>query len=182
MLFAAFAVAFAVKVPLVPLHTWLPDAHVEAPTGGSVVLAGVTLKMGTYGLLRFALPLFPSATLEAASRCMHGPLGGGDPLRRPAGLGPARPQEAHCLLLHQPPRASWSSVMFALNVEGAGGSVLQMVNHGLSTGALFLLVGMIYERAHKRRPRRTSVAWRARCRGSRSSSWWPPSPPSACRA
>jgi NADH-quinone oxidoreductase subunit M len=147
-LFAAFALAFAIKVPMVPLHTWLPDAHVEAPTAGSVVLAGVLLKMGTYGFVRFALPLFPAATLEwtpwilalAVVGIVYGSL--------------VAMVQADIKKL-----VAYSSVahlgfvmlgMFALNVQGLSGSVLQMVNHGLSTGALFLLVGMLYERRHTR--------------------------------
>jgi NADH-quinone oxidoreductase subunit M len=147
-LFAAFALAFAIKVPLVPFHTWLPDAHVEAPTGGSVLLAAVLLKMGTYGFVRFALPLFPLAAVEFAplmfGLALVGILYGG--------LVAMVQQDVKALV-------AYSSIahlgfvmlgMFALNVEGLEGSVLQMVNHGLSTGALFLLVGMLYERRHTR--------------------------------
>ncbi|TMA35274.1 MAG: NADH-quinone oxidoreductase subunit M [Deltaproteobacteria bacterium] len=147
-LFGAFALAFAIKVPMVPLHTWLPDAHVEAPTAGSVVLAGVLLKMGTYGFLRFALPLFPAAvadwtpTMLALSviGIIYGSL-------------VAMVQEDVKKLVAYSSVAHLGFVMlgmFALNVQGATGSVLQMINHGLSTGALFLLVGMLYERRHTR--------------------------------
>jgi NADH-quinone oxidoreductase subunit M len=148
-LFAAFALAFAIKVPLVPFHTWLPDAHVEAPTGGSVILAAVLLKMGTYGFVRFALPLFPVAAVEFTpllfGMALVGILYGA--------LVAMVQQDMKSLV-------AYSSVallgfvmlgMFALNVEGLEGSVLQMVNHGLSTGALFVLVGMLYERRHTRR-------------------------------
>jgi NADH-quinone oxidoreductase subunit M len=147
-LFAAFALAFAIKVPMVPFHTWLPDAHVEAPTAGSVVLAGVLLKMGTYGFLRFALPLFPEAAVAAAPWML--------------GLALVGIVYGSLVAMVQPDikkLVAYSSVahlgfvmlgMFALNAQGLSGSVLQMVNHGLSTGALFLLVGMLYERRHTR--------------------------------
>jgi NADH-quinone oxidoreductase subunit M len=147
-LFLAFALAFAIKVPLFPFHTWLPDAHVEAPTAGSVVLAAILLKMGTYGFLRFALPLFPDATLTF--------------LPWISGLALVGIVYGAWVAMVQPDLKSlvaYSSVshlgfvvlgIFALNGEGIAGSVLQMVNHGLSTGALFLLVGMIYERRHSR--------------------------------
>ncbi len=147
-LFLAFALAFAIKVPLFPLHTWLPDAHVEAPTAGSVILAGVLLKMGTYGFLRFNLPMFPAVATQAAPwmalLAVIGILYG-------AVVAFAQ-QDVKKLV-------AYSSVshlgfvvlgMFALNPLGLQGSILQMVNHGLSTGALFLIVGMIYERRHTR--------------------------------
>jgi len=147
-LFAAFAAAFCVKVPLVPLHTWLPDAHVEAPTGGSVILAGVTLKMGTYGLLRFCLPLFPDASVR------HAPL-----LLALAVIGILYGALLAWAQKDLKKIIAYSSVshlgfvvlgLFAVQTTAASGAVLQMVNHGLSTGALFLLIGMIYERAHTR--------------------------------
>jgi NADH-quinone oxidoreductase subunit M len=147
-LFAAFFLAFGVKVPIFPLHTWLPDAHVEAPTAGSVILAGVLLKMGTYGFVRFALPLFPVASVDFA----------------PLVFGLALAGILYGALVSMVQKdikklVAYSSVahlgfvmlgMFALNVEGLEGSILQMVNHGVSTGALFMLVGMIYERRHTR--------------------------------
>ena len=147
-LFAAFALAFGIKVPIPPLHTWLPDAHVEAPTGGSVILAGVLLKMGTYGFVRFALPLFPVAAVAwapaiftlAVIAILYGAL-------------VAMVQKDVKKLVAYSSVAHMGFVMmglFAFNVEGVEGSVLQMVNHGLSTGALFLLVGMLYERRHTR--------------------------------
>jgi NADH-quinone oxidoreductase subunit M len=147
-LFAAFALAFGVKVPVPPLHTWLPDAHVEAPTGGSVILAGVLLKMGTYGFVRFALPLFPLAAAEwtpviftlALVGILYGAL-------------VAMVQQDVKKLVAYSSVAHMGFVMlglFAFNVEGLEGSVLQMVNHGVSTGGLFLLVGMLYERRHTR--------------------------------
>jgi NADH-quinone oxidoreductase subunit M len=147
-LFAAFALAFAIKVPMVPLHTWLPDAHVEAPTAGSVVLAAVLLKMGTYGFLRFALPLFPAAA-EAFTPWMVAL----------ALVGIVYGSLVAMVQADVKKLVAYSSVahlgfvmlgMFALNATGLNGSVLQMVNHGLSTGALFLLVGMLYERRHTR--------------------------------
>jgi NADH-quinone oxidoreductase subunit M len=147
-LFAAFALAFGVKVPIVPLHTWLPDAHVEAPTAGSVVLAGVLLKMGTYGFVRFALPLFPVAAEEFAPWIFGLALAG-----ILYGALVAMVQSDVKKLVAYSSVAHLGFVMlgmFALNEEGLEGSILQMVNHGLSTGALFLLVGMIYERRHTR--------------------------------
>ncbi len=149
LLFAAFALAFAVKVPLFPFHTWLPDAHVEAPTAGSVLLAGVLLKLGTYGLVRFAMPLFPSAAADAAPILIAlGVIGVW------YGAWVAYAQTDIKSLV------AYSSVshmgivvigIFALNAQGFAGATLQMINHGLSTGALFMLVGMLYERAHSRR-------------------------------
>jgi NADH-quinone oxidoreductase subunit M len=147
-LFAAFALAFGIKVPIVPFHTWLPDAHVEAPTGGSVILAGVLLKMGAYGFLRFALPLFPDATREfvpwmfglALIGIVYGSL-------------VAMVQRDVKKLVAYSSVAHLGFVMlgiFALNLQGLTGSVLQMVNHGLSTGALFVLVGFLYTRRHTR--------------------------------
>jgi NADH-quinone oxidoreductase subunit M len=147
-LFAAFALAFAIKVPMVPFHTWLPDAHVEAPTAGSVLLAGVLLKMGTYGFVRFALPLFPAAAVELAPILLALAL-----------IGIVYGSLVAMVQSDVKKLVAYSSVahlgfvmlgMFALNTEGLEGSVLQMVNHGLSTGALFLLVGMLYERRHTR--------------------------------
>jgi len=147
-LFLAFAAAFAIKVPMWPLHSWLPDAHVEAPTAGSVILAGVLLKMGTYGFLRFNIPLFPQAAVQLAPwmalLALIGILYG-------AAVSYAQ-QDVKKLV-------AYSSVshlgfvmlgLFALNPQGIQGGILQMINHGLSTGALFLIVGMIYERRHTR--------------------------------
>jgi NADH-quinone oxidoreductase subunit M len=147
-LFAAFALAFGIKVPMVPLHTWLPDAHVEAPTGGSVILAGVLLKMGTYGFVRFALPLFPVASVQLAPWVLALALVG-----ILYGALVAMVQSDVKKLVAYSSVAHLGFVMlgmFAFNVQGLEGSVLQMVNHGLSTGALFLLVGMLYERRHTR--------------------------------
>ena len=147
-LFAAFALAFGIKVPIVPFHTWLPDAHTEAPTAGSVVLAGVLLKMGTYGFVRFALPLFPVATEQAVPLMFALAL-----LGILYGALVAMVQSDIKKLVAYSSVAHLGFVMlgiFALNEEGLEGSILQMVNHGLSTGALFLLVGMVYERRHTR--------------------------------
>jgi NADH-quinone oxidoreductase subunit M len=147
-LFGAFAVAFAIKVPLWPFHTWLPDAHVEAPTAGSVILAGVLLKMGTYGYLRYCLPMFPEAVLAFAPWIL--------------GLSVIGIIYGALVAMVQPDikkLVAYSSVshlgfvmlgIFALNFQGLQGGLIQMINHGLSTGALFLLVGMIYERRHTR--------------------------------
>jgi NADH-quinone oxidoreductase subunit M len=148
-LFLAFGLAFAIKVPLFPLHTWLPDAHVEAPTAGSVILAGVLLKMGTYGLLRFCLPLFPGAALALAPAvsvlAIIGILYG-------ALVAMVQPDLKKLV--------AYSSVshmglvvlgIFTFTTPGLEGALVQMVGHGLSTGALFLLVGMLYDRRHTRR-------------------------------
>jgi NADH-quinone oxidoreductase subunit M len=146
--FLAFAVAFAIKVPLFPFHTWLPDAHVEAPTAGSVILAGVLLKMGTYGLLRFAFPLFPGVAWELAPWL--------------AGLAVIGIIYGALVAMVQPDMkklVAYSSVshlgfvvlgLCAMNVQGVQGSIYQMLNHGVSTGGLFMLVGMLSDRRHTR--------------------------------
>jgi NADH-quinone oxidoreductase subunit M len=147
-LFIAFAAAFAIKVPMWPLHSWLPDAHVEAPTAGSVILAGVLLKMGTYGFLRFNLPLFPQASLQAAPW-----IAGLATIGILYGAAVSYAQKDVKKLVAYSSVSHLGFVMlglFALNSQGIQGSILQMVNHGLSTGALFLVVGMIYERRHTR--------------------------------
>jgi NADH-quinone oxidoreductase subunit M len=147
-LMAAFGLAFAIKVPLWPFHTWLPDAHVQAPTAGSVILAGVLLKMGTYGFLRICIPLFPNATLEyvpyisvlAVIAIIYGAL-------------VSMVQKDIKSLVAFSSVSHMGFVMlgiFALNTQGLQGAVIQMINHGISTGALFLIVGMIYERRHTR--------------------------------
>ena len=147
-LFVSFAIAFAVKVPIFPLHTWLPDAHTQAPTGGSVILAGVLLKMGTYGFLRFGLYLFPAAAVWAK------PV-----LLTLAVIGIIYGAIAATMQADLKRLVAYSSVahlgfivlgIFAITSQSLTGSVMQMVNHGVSTGALFLLVGMIYERRHTR--------------------------------
>jgi len=147
-LFLAFGLAFAIKVPLFPLHTWLPDAHTEAPTAGSVILAGVLLKMGTYGFLRFCLPMFPQATLEFVPWISWLSLIG-----ITYGALVAMVQKDMKKLVAYSSVAHLGFVMlgtFALNQQGLTGSLLQQINHGISTGALFLLVGVVYERRHTR--------------------------------
>ncbi|MCL5278008.1 MAG: NADH-quinone oxidoreductase subunit M [Deltaproteobacteria bacterium] len=147
-LFAAFALSFAIKVPLFPFHTWLPDAHVEAPTGGSVILAGVLLKMGTYGYMRFAMPLFPHAAnaflpyiaVLAIIGIIYGAL-----------VAMMQPDIKKLVAYSSVSHLGFVILgLMTLNMEGVDGSVLQMINHGLSTGALFMLVGMLYERRHTR--------------------------------
>jgi NADH-quinone oxidoreductase subunit M len=146
--FIAFALAFAIKVPIFPFHTWLPDAHVQAPTAGSIVLAGVLLKMGTYGYLRFAVPIFPEAAAQ------FGPwIGALAVIGILYGALVALVQKDFKSLVAYSSVAHLGYVMLgivALNAQGVSGSVLQMVNHGLSTGALFLMVGLLYERRHTR--------------------------------
>ena len=147
-LFLSFAIAFAVKVPLFPFHTWLPDAHTQAPTGGSVILAGVLLKMGTYGFLRFGVYLFPQAAMWARPAIFT-----------LAVIGIIYGAIAATMQRDLKRLVAYSSVAhlgfivlgtFALSSQAVTGAVMQMVNHGVSTGALFLLVGMIYERRHTR--------------------------------
>lgn len=147
-LFIGFGLAFAIKVPLFPFHTWLPDAHTEAPTAGSVILAGVLLKMGTYGFLRFCLPLFPAATVKFVPLISILALIG-----ITYGALVAMVQKDIKKLVAYSSVAHLGFVMlgmFALNVQGLSGSLLQQINHGISTGALFLLVGVIYDRRHTR--------------------------------
>ena len=147
-LFAAFALSFAIKVPLFPFHTWLPDAHVEAPTGGSVILAGVMLKMGTYGFLRFALPLFPNAALEATPLIMTLAVVG---IVYGALVAMVQPDLKKLVAYSSVSHLGFVVLgIFAFNVQGTEGAIYQMLNHGLSTGALFLLVGIIYEQRHTR--------------------------------
>ncbi len=147
-LFLAFTAAFAIKVPMWPLHSWLPDAHVEAPTAGSVILAGVLLKMGTYGFLRFNIPLFPEATVAAAPWiALFAAIG----IIYGAAVSYAQADVKKLVAYSSVSHLGFVMLgMFALNAQGIAGGILQMVNHGLSTGALFLLVGMIYEQTHTR--------------------------------
>jgi NADH-quinone oxidoreductase subunit M len=147
-LFLAFAAAFAIKVPMWPLHSWLPDAHVEAPTAGSVILAGVLLKMGTYGFIRFNIPLFPEAAKQAAPwialLAVIGIIYG-------AAVSFAQKDVKKLVAYSSVSHLGFVMLgLFALNAQGVEGGILQMINHGLSTGALFLLVGMIYEQTHTR--------------------------------
>ncbi|HEX7407385.1 MAG TPA: NADH-quinone oxidoreductase subunit M [Candidatus Binatia bacterium] len=156
-LFAAFALAFAIKVPMFPLHTWLPDAHTEAPTGGSVILAGVLLKMGTYGFLRFAIPLFPLAAREAlpiiAVLAVIGIVYG-------ALVSMVQPDLKRLVAYSSVSHLGFVMLgMTALNTQGVEGSIYQMLNHGLSTGALFLAVGVLYERRHTRLIREFGGLW-----------------------
>ncbi|MHB8778173.1 MAG: complex I subunit 4 family protein [Anaerolineales bacterium] len=148
LLFIAFAAAFAIKVPMWPLHSWLPDAHVEAPTAGSVILAGVLLKMGTYGFLRFNIPLFPNAAVQAAPWiALLATIG----IIYGAAVSYAQADVKKLVAYSSVSHLGFVMLgLFALNPEGVAGAILQMVNHGLSTGALFLLIGMIYEQTHTR--------------------------------
>ena len=147
-LFLAFAAAFAIKVPMWPLHSWLPDAHVEAPTAGSVILAGVLLKMGTYGFLRFNLPLFPEAAVKAAPWiALLATIG----IIYGAAVSYAQKDVKKLVAYSSVSHLGFVMLgLFAMNEQGIAGAILQMINHGLSTGALFLLVGMIYEQTHTR--------------------------------
>jgi NADH-quinone oxidoreductase subunit M len=147
-MFGAFFLSFAIKIPLFPLHTWLPDAHVEAPTAGSILLAGVLLKMGTYGLIRFCLPLFPQSAV------LYAPY-----ISVLAIIGIIYGALVAMVQTDMKKLVAYTSVshmgfivlgIFAMTVESMQGAIIQMINHGLSTGALFFLVGIIYERTHRR--------------------------------
>ena len=149
-LFGAFFLAFAIKVPMFPFHTWLPDAHVEAPTAGSVILAAIMLKMGTYGFLRFAMPIFPSAATHPAVQMtilvlavvgiIYGAL-----------VALVQPDFKKLVAYSSVSHLGFVMLgIFALSVESVQGALLVMINHGISTGALFFLIGMLYERKHTR--------------------------------
>jgi len=147
-IFLAFFLGFAIKVPMFPFHTWLPDAHVEAPTAGSVILAGILLKMGTYGFLRFSIPILPEAAKEFAYilyiLAIIGIIYG-------AMMALAQDDIKKLVAYSSVSHLGFCMIgMFSFNNQGVSGSILQMINHGLSTGALFLIVGIIYERAHTR--------------------------------
>ena len=148
LIFFAFSLAFAIKIPMFPLHTWLPDAHVEAPTPGSVILAGVLLKMGTYGLLRMVIPMFPESVANwgwifmflGTFGIIYGSL-----------VAMAQPDMKKLVAYSSVAHMGYIVIgLFALNSLGLTGGLYQMLNHGISTGALFLLVGMVYERTHSR--------------------------------
>ncbi len=147
-LFLAFLAAFAVKVPMFPVHTWLPDAHTEAPTAGSVILAGILLKMGAYGFLRISLPILPEATqlffkpmlVLSAAAIVYG-----------AYVTLAQTDVKRLIAYSSISHMGFVTLgIFTLNRSGLEGAILQMINHGIITGALFLCVGMIYERTHTR--------------------------------
>jgi NADH-quinone oxidoreductase subunit M len=147
-LFLAFAVAFAIKVPLFPFHTWLPDAHVEAPTAGSVILAGVLLKMGTYGLLRFAFPLFPEAAMTFAPYLAILAIVG---IVYGALVAMVQPDLKKLVAYSSVSHLGFVVLgICALNINGVQGAVYQMLAHGISTGGLFLIVGMLSDRRHTR--------------------------------
>jgi len=150
LLFSAFFLAFAVKVPIFPFHTWLPDAHVEAPTAGSVILAGIMLKMGTFGFLRFALPLFPGVAMDPKVRmiilvlALIGIIYG-------ALVAMVQPDFKKLVAYSSVSHLGFVMLgIFALTLQSVQGALMVMINHGISTGALFLLVGIIYERKHSR--------------------------------
>ncbi len=158
LLFWGFAAAFAIKVPVWPLHSWLPDAHVEAPTAGSVILAGVLLKLGTYGFLRFNLGMFPAASVRfapvmavlAVVGILYGAL-----------VSYAQTDVKKLVAYSSVSHLGFVMLgLFAMNPQGLQGAILQMVNHGLSTGALFLLVGVIYERRHTRELAQFGGLWK----------------------
>jgi NADH-quinone oxidoreductase subunit M len=147
-LFLAFFIAFAIKVPLFPFHTWLPDAHVEAPTAGSVILAGVLLKMGTYGMLRFCLPLFPRASREFAPLVIALAIIG---IIYGALVAMVQPDLKKLVAYSSVAHLGFCVLgIFVLNTQGMEGAIYQMFSHGISTGGLFILVGLLYERRHTR--------------------------------
>jgi NADH-quinone oxidoreductase subunit M len=146
LLFLAFLVAFAIKVPLFPLHTWLPDAHVEAPTAGSVILAGVLLKMGTYGMMRFCLPLFPLASRKAAPYVAVLAIIG---IIYGALVAMVQPNLKKLVAYSSVSHLGFVVLgIFSFNTIAMQGAIYQMLAHGITTGALFLLVGMLYDRRH----------------------------------
>ncbi len=158
-LFAGFALAFAIKVPMWPVHTWLPDAHTEAPTAGSVILAGVMLKMGCYGFLRFAIPLFPAVAIAAGPLFMALAIVG---IVYGALVAMVQPDLKRLIAYSSVSHLGFVMLgVFALNTQGVEGALYQMLNHGLSTGGLFLMVGMIYLRRHTREIAEFGGLWRS---------------------
>ncbi len=158
-LFLAFFAAFAVKVPLFPLHTWLPDAHTEAPTAGSVILAGVLLKMGTYGFLRFSLTLFPQAAVDLAPLLLVLAVIG---IVYGAIVAAVQPDLKRLVAYSSVAHLGFATLgIFALTTQGLQGGVFTMLSHGLTTGALFLLVGMLYDRRHTREISEFGGLWRS---------------------
>ena len=158
-LFAAFALAFAIKVPMWPVHTWLPDAHTEAPTAGSVILAGVMLKMGTYGFLRFAIPLFPEIAIEAAPLFLALAVVG---IIYGALVAMVQPDLKRLVAYSSVSHLGFVMLgIFALDPQGMEGAIYQMLNHGISTGGLFLLIGMIYLRRHTREISEFGGLWKS---------------------
>ena len=149
LLFSGFAIAFAIKVPLFPFHTWLPDAHTEAPTAGSVLLAGVLLKMGTYGLLRFNVTLFPEVTVDFGFwLALLGVIG----IVYGAAVAIVQPDIKRLVAYSSVSHMGFIVLgIFALTSQALQGSIFQMISHGLTTGALFLLIGMVYDRTHTRK-------------------------------
>ncbi|RMG96873.1 MAG: NADH-quinone oxidoreductase subunit M [Chloroflexi bacterium] len=158
-LFLGFAIAFAIKVPVFPFHSWLPDAHTEAPTAGSIILAGVLLKMGTYGFLRFNLPLFPEAAVKFAPTIAVLAIIG---IIYGAIVSFAQTDVKKLVAYSSISHLGFVMLgIFALNEQGIQGAILQGVNHGLSTGALFFLVGVIYEQRHTRKMSEFGGLWKA---------------------
>ncbi|HEV7986842.1 MAG TPA: NADH-quinone oxidoreductase subunit M [Candidatus Binataceae bacterium] len=158
-LFAAFALAFAIKVPMWPVHTWLPDAHTEAPTAGSVILAGVMLKMGTYGFLRFAIPLFPEIAIEAAPLFLALAVVG---IIYGALVAMVQPDLKRLVAYSSVSHLGFVMLgIFALDPQGMEGAIYHMLNHGISTGGLFLLIGMIYLRRHTREIAELGGLWKS---------------------
>lgn len=157
--FLAFSLAFAVKTPLFPFHTWLPDAHVQAPTAGSIILAGVLLKMGTYGFVRFCLPMFPEASVGwAPVVATLGVIG----IIYGAWVSYAQTDFKKLVAYSSVSHLGFVVVgIFALNAQGLQGATIQMVNHGISTGGLFLMVGMLYERRHTKALDAFGGIWKA---------------------
>ncbi|HLA45537.1 MAG TPA: NADH-quinone oxidoreductase subunit M [Aggregatilineales bacterium] len=159
LLFAGFFIAFAIKVPIFPLHSWLPDAHVMAPTAGSIILAGILLKLGTYGLVRFNLDFFPNAAVDfapyIATLAVIGIIYG-------AWVSYAQTDVKKLVAYSSVSHLGFVVLgIFALNSQGVQGGLLQMVNHGISTGGLFLLVGMLYERRHTKAIEAFGGVWKA---------------------